>query len=125
MRVWPGSADAGRMTLADMNTATKLFAQAESAVAGDKVLLARVKRTRIHLDHQWLHGYQKYRAQRSSAGTDFLGPADPVQPADEFSKFVLEESAAMRPSLFTSVLESRMDKAYLDSLAKRAVGRTE
>lgn len=125
LRVWPGSADAGWMTLDDMNTATKLFAQAESAVAGDKVLLARVKRTRIPLDHQWLHGYQKYRAQSSSAGTEFLGPEDPVKAAADFSKFVLEESAAMRPSLFTSVLESRMDKAYLDSLAKRALGKTE
>jgi len=120
LRVWPGSADASWAGLDDMNRATKLFQQAEAAVSGNPVILARVKRARIPLDHQWLYNYQDYRAKADATGNIFLGPADPAKAAEEFSSYVLKEYAGMKPSQFTGFVETRMDKAYLEALAKRA-----
>jgi len=123
LRMWPGSADASWASLDDMNRATRLFTEAEAAVAGDQVLLARVKLARIPLDHQWLFNYQNYRVKGDTPGNAFLGPADPAKAGADFSARVLEEFAAMKPCDFTEFAKSRMDKAYLEELTKRATTR--
>lgn len=80
--------DAEWLDLAAMNRATELFQQAENAVAGDPVELARVKRTRIPLDNQWLRSYGRYREQAEREQIPFLGPQDPAKAAADFAAAV-------------------------------------
>ena len=82
------------LDLEAMNRATELFREAEAAVAEDPLTLARVKRARISLDHQWLRGYAGYREQAKNKGAAFLGPQDPAKGAADFSAYVRGEIAA-------------------------------
>ena len=81
---WSAGPDAGWLDLAAMNEATRLFDEAEQAVAGDETLLDRVRRARIQLDHQWLRGYRNYRLQAEHRGAEFLGPQDVAAATEEF-----------------------------------------
>ncbi len=81
---WSAGPDAGWLDLAAMNRATKLFDEAEQAVADDAERLDRVRRARIQLDHQWLRGYLNYRLQAEDGGREFLGPQDIAAATEEF-----------------------------------------
>lgn len=72
------------LPLADMNAATRHFDAAASAVAGDPVLSARVRRERLALDHAWLLCYDRYWRQARATGSEFFGPADPVAAVEAF-----------------------------------------
>ncbi len=77
--------DASWLDLAAMNRATELFQQAETAVARAPEELARVKRARLSLDHQWLFSYGRYREQAERDKVSFLGPQDPAKALADFS----------------------------------------
>ena len=72
------------MDLSTMNEASKLFRDAERRVAKDPGRLARVRRARLQLDHQWLRGYETYRGHQRAQGLDFEGPSDVVAATEEF-----------------------------------------
>lgn len=72
------------MTLDDLNQATRLFDQAEAAVAGDATLAARVRRERMPLDHAWLQRYYGLKRLARAKGLEFLGPKDPAAAAAEY-----------------------------------------
>jgi hypothetical protein len=72
------------LDLATMNQATKIFDQAEAAAGSDPVLLRRVRKARLPIDHQWLLGWKKYQAESKSQSLPFLGPADPVAGVEKF-----------------------------------------
>lgn len=72
------------LPLADMNAATKLFAEAARAVEGDQVLSDRVRRARLPLDHSWILGYNAFRRQAAGEKTEFLGPDDPQAMVRDF-----------------------------------------
>jgi len=71
------------LTLADLNRATRLFAQALEAVQSDPVLHERVRRERLPLDLVWLQRYGEFKRQAAEGG-EFLGPKDPVVACEEF-----------------------------------------
>jgi len=66
------------MTLDVLNQATRLFDQAQAAVADDATLRARVERERLTLDNAWLQRYQSLQRQAARTKVAFLAPADPV-----------------------------------------------
>ncbi len=72
------------MSLDDLNQATRLFDQAEAAVASDATLAARVRRERMPLDHAWLQRYYGLKRLARAKGLEFLGPKDPVAAAAEY-----------------------------------------
>ncbi len=74
----------GWLTLDDLNRASRLFDQAQAAVAGDPVLAARVRRERLPLDHAWLQRYYGLRRLARAKGVEFLGPKDPAAAAAEY-----------------------------------------
>jgi hypothetical protein len=74
----------GLLSLQQMNECTRLFDDAERAVAGDPVLSARVRRERLPLDHLWLLRYAWLKREANTTGTPFLGPADPVAACEQF-----------------------------------------
>ncbi len=78
------------LTLDTLNEATAHFAEAMEAVGDDPVLLTRVRRERLTLDHVWLQRYQVLKRQAARAGKEFLGPADPVAACDEFLRLAAE-----------------------------------
>lgn len=77
-----GDGDASWMDMDIMNKSTKLFDKAEAMVAGDSVLLNRVRRARLQLDHQWLRRYSAYKQTAATQHKAFLGPQD-VEAATE------------------------------------------
>jgi len=78
------NADYGYMGLAEMNRATRLFADAEQAIAEDGELLDRVRRARLELDHLWLLSYWSLLEQAQATQAEFLGPADPQSACEAF-----------------------------------------
>jgi hypothetical protein len=72
------------LTLDDVNRATELFAKAETAVADDPTLAARVRRERLPLDHVWLTRYQELKQVSLSQQLPFGGPGDPQAACEEF-----------------------------------------
>jgi hypothetical protein len=72
------------LKLADMSKATELFGKAEAAVAGDAVILERVRRERMPLDHVWLARYNALRRGAEQQKVAFLGPKDPVATCEAF-----------------------------------------
>jgi len=71
-----GETDASWMDLDAMNKATKLFDKAEAAASDDSVILNRVKRARLQLEHQWLCRYSTYKKDAAVGHKPFLGPID-------------------------------------------------
>lgn len=78
------------LSLDDLNQASRLFAQAEAAVADEPELARRVRRERLPLDHVWLRRYHSLRLAAQTGPQDFLGPADPVKACDEFIRVANE-----------------------------------
>jgi hypothetical protein len=103
--------DAEWLDLAAMNRATELFQQAENAVAGDPVELARVKRTRIPLDNQWLRSYGRYREQAEREQIPFLGPQDPAKAAADFAAAVRLAATPLDQTWMRSI-QKLMDQDY-------------
>jgi len=116
------------LDLEAMNRATELFQEAEAAVADDPITFARVKRSRLSLDHQWLRGYAGYRWQAKNKGVNFFGPQDPAKGAADFSALVRAEIAAApkdyidacMPNLVQFQFMSKTFDAYLDDLKQLA-----
>jgi len=79
-----GDGNASWMDLDTMNKGTRLFDQAERAVAGNSVLLDRVKRARLQLDHQWLRQYAVYKQTATAEKKPFLGPKNDIEATDAF-----------------------------------------
>ncbi len=67
-----------------VNRATRLFDEAEAAVADEPPLLKRVRRARLPLDHVWLNRYRELKGEAKRAGEPFLGPEDPAAFAEAF-----------------------------------------
>jgi len=80
----------GYLTLDDLNRATRAFAKAEKAVAGDAVLARRVRRERMPLDHVWLKRYYALRRTAKAQQKEFLGPDDPLAACEEFIRLAHE-----------------------------------
>jgi hypothetical protein len=80
------------LTLDTLNQATAHFAKAMEAVADDPVLLTRVRRERLTLDHVWLQRYRVLKRQAAREGKEFLGPADPAAACDEFLRLAAEHN---------------------------------
>jgi len=84
-----------------MNRATELFDRAAAAVAGDRLLAARVRRERLPLDHAWLERYEALRRVARRSGGRFLGPKDPAAACAEFvelcEKWHADQYAEGRP----------------------------
>jgi hypothetical protein len=78
------------LTLDDLNRATRAFAAASEAVAGDPVLARRVRRERMPLDHVWLRRYYALRRTAKAQQKEFLGPDDPVAACEEFIRLAHE-----------------------------------
>ncbi len=74
----------GWLSLDDLNTATRHFNKAMAAVADDPVLLRRVRRERMPLDHVWLRRYRSLKQIAQKEKKEFLGPTDPVVACREF-----------------------------------------
>ncbi len=64
------------LSLDAMNEATRLFAQAEDAIAHDTVLEEHLKRVKVCIEFQWLCGFEEYKAEATRRGIPYLGPAD-------------------------------------------------
>ncbi len=69
-----------------MNRAAALFEQAQRAVENDPVLLDRVRRARLTLDHAWLKRYTWLKREAALRQLSFGGPADPAAFCDDFIK---------------------------------------
>jgi hypothetical protein len=87
-----------------MNKGTELFRKAEAAVADDPVLIDRVRRARVSLDHQWLYDYRRYRRDAETLGIPFDGPEDPVAFADELAAFVQAQLGPHKDAYLVRVL---------------------
>ncbi len=79
-----GEGDASWMNLETMNQGTKLFDLAEAAVSNDPVVLNRVKRARLQLDHQWLRRYNFYKQAATVENKPFLGPLKITSATESF-----------------------------------------
>jgi len=101
------------LTLAEMNKASELFNNAEKAVENDPVLLARVRRERLSLDHLWILRYSWLKHQAEITKAAFLGPADPIAACEKFISSVNYYTPGQYPEGSTSV-------TYLRNLALSA-----
>lgn len=72
------------LTLPVLTEATKLFDQAENAVADDPVLIKRVRRERMSLDYAWLVRFNDLKKDAESKGIAFDAPFDPAAAFDKF-----------------------------------------
>jgi len=72
------------LSLDDINKATLLFDEAQSAVKGDPALEARVKRARLPLDYAWLNRYNELKRTARLRGMPFAGPADAAVACETF-----------------------------------------
>lgn len=70
--------------LDELNEAMRLFNKAEAAVKNNPVLLRRIRRERLPLDHVWLLRYDSLKDQAQREGKPFLGPEDGAKACDEF-----------------------------------------
>jgi len=82
--------DISFLTLEDLTEATRLFSEAEKAVAGNPTLALRVRRERLPLDHVWLLRYDFLKRSAAVKGLPFPGPQDPVAACDAFIKTARE-----------------------------------
>ena len=91
-----GEIDAKWMDLDAMNKASRLFDKAEAAVSDNSIVLDRVKRARLQLDHQWLRRYDNYKKDAIAGHKPFLGPQDIIAGTEEFiSKLETYESSGV------------------------------
>lgn len=81
------------LSLEDLNRATRHYDRAMAAVSGDPVLLRRVRRERLALDHAWLQRYDALKQAALLQGVEFLGPQDPRAACDEFIALAHEHKA--------------------------------
>ncbi len=72
------------LDVAAVNRITKLFSQAESAVADDAVLAQRVADARAPLDFVWVRRYEELKKAAEAAGLPFYGTHTPVAARDAF-----------------------------------------
>ena len=100
------------LTLAHLNEATRLFGKAMAAVADEPVLLRRVRRERLPLDHVWLKRYHRLERAAKGTGAEFLGPRDPVAACDEFVQLAHEHKVG-------SYREGVAFRSYEESLKRR------
>jgi hypothetical protein len=70
--------------LEDLNKATRLFDQAQQAVADDPVARERVRRDRLPLDYTWLTRYDALRRVAAEKHLEFLGPQNPQVACETF-----------------------------------------
>ena len=74
------------LPLNDLNRATALFDESETAVADDAVLTKRVQRARMPLDHVWINRYAALKRMAKGEGIPFAGSEDPLAFANDFVK---------------------------------------
>jgi uncharacterized protein DUF4838/glycosyl hydrolase family 67 len=72
--------------LDDITKATALFDRAEKAAGGDPLLLKRVQRARMPLDHVWLNRYRSLERAAKLRNVAFSGPKDPLAFCERFIK---------------------------------------
>jgi hypothetical protein len=89
------------LTLSDMNEATRLFTKAEKAVAGNPMLLKRVRRERICVDYMWLKDYRVLRDEAVLKNAPFLGPKDPAVALKDFEAAACEFDVRYRDDSMT------------------------
>ena len=93
MRLSYGMDDSSFLNLDEMNKATRLWEQAEAAVADDPVLLARVRRDRLPFDQAWLRNWARLKRQSERRDLEFLGPTDITAACHEYLAKVTEFTA--------------------------------
>jgi hypothetical protein len=81
-----GSDTSNWFTLDDITASTKLFNQAEKAVANNKTLLYRVRRARLSIEVVYLQRYRELRYEAEKRKIAFLGPQDVYAALENFSK---------------------------------------
>jgi hypothetical protein len=91
IRLTSSGAQLSYMSLAQMNEATGLFDKAEAAVANDPVVLHRVRRERVPLDHVWLLRYADLKRIAAMQNIPFNGPQDPEAAVESLIKKVRDE----------------------------------
>jgi hypothetical protein len=74
----------GFWNLDDLTQAKRLLDKAEKAVAGNEVLLTRVRRDRMSLDMMWLQRYAELKQTAETQKAPFEGPQDPVAASEDF-----------------------------------------
>jgi len=67
-----------------VNEATLLFNQAEAVVKDDPVLLERVRKARMPLEHVWLLQYHDFKDEAQALNKPFYGPPDGKAACEEF-----------------------------------------
>jgi hypothetical protein len=98
--------------LDEINRAMVLFDEAQKSVESDPVLLKRVKRARMPLDHERLCRYYPLRRLALSKGESFSAPADPVVFCNDFINACNEFNAG-------SYAEGRPFAEYAELLKSR------
>jgi len=117
---WDCGPDAAWLDLDAMNQATKLFDKAEAAVARDRIILDRVKRARIPLEHQWLRGYNLYRQAAKAENKPYLGPTDIKSATEAFiARLEKYEGNSICINLFSADVSTSLTD-YAKKLRKRA-----
>lgn len=90
MKLHYGNQDTSFFSLDEMNEATRLWDQAEAAVADDATLLLRVRRDRLPFDQAWLRNWARLKRRAERKGLEFLGPNDVTVACDDYVKTVTE-----------------------------------
>ena len=103
------------LTLPVMTEATKLFDQAEKAVASNPAIAKRVRRDRMPLDHMWLVKYDDLKRQATVDKVPFAGPKDPRAASREFIRMAREWKA-------NNYSEGASFESYVPSLEARFAG---
>ena len=90
IKLTPWPKDHYYLTLNVMNRASALFADAQHAVAPDKVLSMRVRRARLPLDHAWILRYEVLKRQAEAQQAEFNGPNELLPFIDDFRRTASE-----------------------------------
>jgi hypothetical protein len=114
------------LSLEQMNQATKLFNDAEKAVANDTTLLTRVKRERISLDYLWLLRYGMLKRQATFSHSPFLGPSDPVAACDDLVQRIRKHSLGVEQYAEGKAFDDHAKelKSLAQSYAHHSTGKT-
>jgi hypothetical protein len=106
--------DHSYLDLNTLNTATRQFRLAASAVAGEKILSARVRRERLALDHAWILRGELLRREAKVGHLSYEGPQD-------FAEFIRDFVATARKFDTYSKGEGMPFEAYAEPLLARAL----